>query len=253
MKKEMSFRELKELVPEAPRCKMTVKKLEDEEVLFFEEVKGAEITIYKNGYLVYTLRDDHGDAHSTVYSVHRCSQIVFKLNYSKEEHDEAWDCSALADRVTYRMIDGQLVKLHIIDEENYLDEPWWMPICVICEERIRHNQSSREDYYSAFSLDEDRENEEGEGTSENWNKALAGPDTCEEWIEKQAKQEEKNNNLKKLAEAMKSLTDIQRQTVELYFSNPGITERELGKQLGVNQSTAHRNLQAALKNLRKFF
>ena len=52
---------------------------------------------------------------------------------------------------------------------------------------------------------------------------------------------------------MKDLTEIQRKTVDLYFSNYGITERQVAKELGVDQSTVHRNLQAALKKLKKFF
>ena len=247
----LTYRELKELVPEAPRCKMTAKKLEGEEVLFSEHVDGADITIFKNGFLTYTKYDDHGDPHSTVYSVHRCNRIVFQVSFSKEERDDAWDSSALADSVTYRMIDNQLVKLHIINEEHYLDGPWWMPICIVCEERMQHNQNSREEYRSEFSLDGGTE--EDEDDCENWNPELACPDNCEEWMDKQAEEEEKAEKHRKLMDGMKSLTDIQRQVIDLYYSNQGITERDIARELKVNQSTVHRNLQAGLKNLKKFF
>jgi RNA polymerase sigma factor (sigma-70 family) len=248
----LTYRQLKELVPEALRVKMTAKKLENEEVLFSEHVDGAKITIFKSGYLTYTVIDDYGKPHSTVYSVHRCKQIIFPVSFSEDERKDAWDYSALADAISYRMIDGKLTKLHIIKEDRYLDGPWWMPICVICEERMRHNQSSREEYKSEFSYDGGSVNEDGEETDEVWNPEL-GYDPIEDWIEEQDKKERDAENHRKLMEGMKSLTEIQRRTVDLYYSNPGITERALAKELGVDQSTVHRNLQAALKNLRKFF
>lgn len=246
-----TYRELKNLVPEAPRAKMTAKKLEGEKVLFTEQVEDATITIYANGYLTYTELDSHGFPHSTVYSVHRCKQIVFQVGFSKEERDEAWDSSALADSVTYRMIDGQLMKLHIITEKHYLDSPWWMPICAVCEERMRHNECHREEYRCEFSID--GETEEDENNSENWNPELAVPDSCAEWVDKQAEEEEMAEKHRKLTEGMKNLTEIQRTTISLYYSNPGITERAIAKELGVDCSTVHRNLQAGLKKLRKFF
>ena len=165
---------------------------------------------------------------------------------------EAWDCSAIADEVAYRMIDGRLMKLHIIKEHRYLDGPWWFPITVVCEERMRHNQDSREEYKSDFSMDGNYEGEDGGETSENWNPELSC-DPINEWIDAEDKKEKDAQNHRKLMEGLKSLTEIQRRTVDLYYSNPGITERALAKELGVDQSTVHRNLQAALKKLRKFF
>lgn len=250
--KTLTYRELKALVPEAPRAKMTAKKLENEAALFSEHVDGAEITIYTNGYLTYTKTDDHGKPHTTTYSVHRCNRIVFQVGFSKEEREEAWDSSALADEVAYRLIDGQLTKLHIIKEDRYLDGPWWMPICVVCEERMRHNENSREEYRTEFSIDGGSVDEDGEETAEVWNPAFSYDPFAEK--EKQEEQEaQERENHEKLMAGMKALTEIQYKTVNLYYSNPGITERALAKELEVDQSTVHRNLQAALKKLRKFF
>lgn len=248
----LTYRQLKELVPEAPRAKMTAKKLENEEVLFSEHVDGAKITIFTNGYLTYTKTDDHGKPHTTTYSVHRCKRIVFQVGFSKEERDEAWDSSTLADEVAYRLIDGQLTKLHIIKEERYLDGPWWMPICIVCEERMRHNETSREEYRTEFSIDGGSVDEDGEETTEVWNPALSY-DPFKEMEEQEEQEERERENHEKLMAGMKTLTEIQRRTIDLYYSNPGITERALAKELGVDQSTVHRNLQAALKKLRKFF
>lgn len=248
----LTYRQLKELVPEAPRAKMTAKKLEGKEILFEETVHGAKITIFKSGHLKYTVFSEDGTPHSTVYSVHRCKQIVFQVNFSTEERNEAWGYDALADTISYKLIDGRLVKMHVIKEERYLDSPWWTPICIICGERIRHNTDSREEYMSAFSIDEDAENDEGGETEENWNPAF-GYDPISDWIEAEDKKKADRENHETLMEAMKSLTDIQRKVVDLYYSNPGATQRELAKELGINQSTFNRDLQAALKKLRKFF
>ena len=67
---DISYRELKNLVPETTKGKMTAKKLEGEEILFTENVNGADVTIYKNGYILYTKYSDDGTPHSTVYSVY---------------------------------------------------------------------------------------------------------------------------------------------------------------------------------------
>ena len=96
------------------------------------------------------------------------------------------------------------------------------------------------------------ENEDGEGTSENWNPELSY-DPIKDWIEEQDKKEKDAENHRILMEGLKTLTEIQFKTINLYYSNPGITEKDVAKELGVNQSTVHRNLQYALKKLREFF
>lgn len=248
----LTYRQLKELVPETPRGKMTAKKLEGKEILFEEMVHGARIRIFKNGYLTYTKFSENGTPHGTVYSVHRCKQIVFQVGFSTEERNEGWDYSALADEISYRIVDGQLTRFNIVKEKHYIDGPWWSPIAIICEERIRHNADSREEYNTAFSLDETAENDEGEETSENWNPELSC-DPISDWIEAEDKKEKDKRNHETLMVAMKSLTDIQRRTVDLYYSNPGATTRALGKEMGVDHTTFMRNLEGALKKLRKFF
>ena len=237
-----TYGELKTLVPEAPRKKMTAKKLEGEEILIKERIDGADVTVFKNGYILYTKFSDDGTPHSTVYSVHRCNRIIFPMNFSKSERENVWDFKALASEITYRIIDGKLVKFHIIHEKEYLDLPWWLPVTTICEERIRNNQSDREEYRSMFSLDGD----------EVWAQELEY-DPIEDWIEAEDKKEKDRENHEKLMRGMKALTEIQRRTIDLYYSNPEITERQVAKELGVNQSTVHRNLDAALKKLKKFF
>ena len=248
----LTYRQLKELVPEAPRKKMTAKNLEGEEILFTEHIDGADITIYKNGFLKYTVVDDNGKPHNTVYSVHRCRQIVFQVNFSEEERQDAWDCSGMANAVAYRFIDGKLVKLHYIYEKEYLDLPWWFPVTTICEERMRHNADSREEYRSDFSMDGGSENEDGEETDEVWNPELSY-DPFKEREEAEDKAEKDRENHERLQAALKTLTDIQFRTINLFYSNPGVRQKDLAKEMGVDQSTFNRNLQGALKKLRKNF
>ena len=248
---DLTYRKLKAMVPEANGT-VSAKKLKDAEVLLKENVDGAEITVYKNGYLTYTRMDGSGCPRTTVWSVSRCSELLFPVNFSDEERTEAWDCSALAHEVAYREIDGRLTKLHIVKEEAYLDMPWWLPVTVICEERLDRNSESRGEYHREFSIDDVFENADGGKSGGIWNTALAS-DQISDWMEAQDKAETDKRNHEILMEGLSSLTDIQRKTVALYFSNPGITERAIAKELGVNQSTVHRNLSSAIKKLKKYF
>ena len=49
------------------------------------------------------------------------------------------------------------------------------------------------------------------------------------------------------------MTEIQFKTINLFYSNPGVRQKDLAKEMGVDQSTFNRNLQGALKKLRKNF
>ncbi len=73
---------------------------------------------------------------------------------------------------------------------------------------MRHNQSSREEYKSEFSMDGDYEGADGEEGSENWNPELAY-DPINDWIDEQDKKEKDAENHRKLMEGLKSLTEIQ--------------------------------------------
>jgi CheY-like chemotaxis protein len=65
--------------------------------------------------------------------------------------------------------------------------------------------------------------------------------------------EDKIEKRKILMGAIKTLTAIQLKTVKLYYSRPGMTERKAAEILGCESSTVHRNLEAAIKKLRKYY
>ena len=255
---EMTFGELKDLVPAVRPGKLPKsKKLADEEILIEKHTGDSVRIVLKSGYVTSTRIDSYGESHTTVNAVNRCGRMVYQVNFSKQERDEedyetrTFDC--LADEIHYRRIDGKAVKINVINDSHYENLPWWLPITMICDEKVRNNENKKEEYMSEFSIDGICENEEGEEDSDNWAPELICNDTCENWIEAEDEKVRKAENHKKLMKALKSLTDIQRRTVDLYYSNPGITERDIARELHINQSTVHRNLQAALNNLRKFF
>lgn len=234
----MTYRQLKEMVPEFKGKRMTAKQLEKEEILFTEHVLEAEITIFKNGCLLYRVIGGDGKPHGTVYTVHRCNKIVFQMGFSKDEYKEGWkydDC-----QITYRVIDGQLTKLQIIPETVYLDEPWWVPVVTICEERMGKNEERRASIKISLRA------EEGD---EDLDPALIVP----EFLEVLIAVEDKIEKRKILMGAIKTLTAIQLKTVKLYYSRPGMTERKAAEILGCESSTVHRNLEAAIKKLRKYY
>lgn len=234
----ITFRELKEMVPEFKGKRMTAKQLEKEEILFAERVLEADITVFKNGCLLYRVMGGDGKPHGTIYTVHRCSKIVFEMGFSKEEYKEGWKCGEC--QITYKIIDGQLTKLHIVPESAYLDEPWWLPVVTICEERMAKNEARRARARVSLRA------EEGD---EDLDPALIVPDFLDALIA----EEDRFEKHKVLMEAMKTLTTIQRKTVLIYYSNPGMTERNVAEIVGCESSTVHRNLEAAIKKLRKFF
>lgn len=101
---------LMEMVPDASEGKLPTKKsLADKEVLVSVEIDGANITIYKNGYLVYTVGED-----STVCTVHRCAKR------------------------TYEFSDGSRSTVSCVNM------PWYAAIDLVCAERLDTNRQERE-------------------------------------------------------------------------------------------------------------
>ena len=228
----ITFRQLKELVPETPRGKM----LNKGEILLSSEEHGAKIVIFKNGYLTYTRNDGFGDPCTTVYSVHQCSQIIYKSGCSKSEFDE--ECGYYGEhcKLIYRIINGQLTRFAIINEEAYLDGPWWMPIVAICEEGIEHSLGERERRRTEPLNDDDYYFDESE-----------------EWLGAVIKHERDVEQHERLIRALRRLTKVQRDTIELFFGNEIMTERKSAQILGISQKNVNKNKHVALKNLRNEF
>jgi len=235
---KITYRQLKEMVPEFRGKRMTAKQLEKEEILFTEHVLEADITIFKNGCLLYRVMGGDGKLHGTVYTVHRCNKIIFQVGFSKEEYKEGWQFGEC--QITYRMVDGQLTRLHIVPETVYLDRPWWVPVVTICEERMAKNEGRRAKARVSMRA------EEGD---EDLDPALIVPDFLEALIA----EEDRAENHQKLVEAMKTLTESQLKTITIYYSRPGMTEEKVAEIMGVTQQTVHISLQRGLKRLRKYF
>ena len=121
----LSYRELKAMVPATPKGKMPrAKELMGAAILFSEEFDGARISVFKNGYLTYTVTDNFGIQRTTVYSVHRCDRIVYQTGCSNSEFKEECGWYGEHCKLVYRIIKGQLMRFAIVSEEAYLDAPW---------------------------------------------------------------------------------------------------------------------------------
>ena len=158
----LSFGQFTELFHDAPHRRMTANQLraeeesdeadenmeeeleeveeamKKEELLFVALAEGAEIRVYKSGYMICTEEGRDGKQYSTILMVSRCQEIRYNLNFSKKEKEEVWCYGTAASRITYRVIDRKLYKVHIIEEDKYRDLPWWKPILFIAEERLMH-------------------------------------------------------------------------------------------------------------------
>ena len=234
----LTFKELKELVPATPKGKMPrADELKKQKIILSKEVAGAKITVFANGYLSYTTIDGFGDPCTTIYSVHRCERIVQVSGASEEEYKEECGSYGPHCRLVYRVINGQLMRFAIISEEAHLDEPWWMPIQIICDERIMKNLDDREARRTE-PLNDDDYHFIANSDPEAWLDAVID---CEEELEL-------HNRLKA---AMKTLTDIQADTLQVLFCNGHMNERKAASILGITQKNINKSKQAALKKLRE--
>ena len=273
----LTYRQLKEMVPATPRGKMPkATKLHETPILFSEEIDGATIVVYENGYLTYTTKtasdgcdgydgrnasdkSDRGnkssdlvESHTTVYSVHKCSKIVFMTSFSDDEYKEECGWYGEHSKIEYRVVENpvtrnrQLTRIVTVDEKAYQDNIWWLPIVVICDERLGYN-----DYARFMNNLELRDNDD---LSDNGLKGDEGRGSHnpEDWLDVIAQSEEDDRNHNILVAGMKTLTKIQYKTVELYYKE-GLSEREIAKLLGMKHQSVHYNLQSALKKLRKKF
>ena len=236
----LTYRQLKEMVPATPRGKMPKPTQIKGRVLFRSEKHGAKIVVFKNGYLTYTKNDGFGDPCTTVYSVHKCSQMVYQGGCSKSEFDD--ECGRYGDynKLIYCIINGQYVRFSIISDEVYLDEPWWMPIVEICDERIVQNLDDRERRRMEPLNDDDY----------HFTGAEADP---EAWLDAVIESEQAEEQHKRLAKALETLTEVQRNTIEVFFGNEIMTERKAAQILGSTHQAVHKNRETALRVLRKNF
>ena len=110
----LTYRQLKEMVPATPKGKMPSPDKIEGKILFRAKEHDAKIVIFKNGYLTYTKNDGFGDPCTTVYSVHRCNQIVYKTGCSEDEFNEECGQYGKNCKLIYRIINGQRIRFAII-------------------------------------------------------------------------------------------------------------------------------------------
>lgn len=226
-----SFKELKELVGKAEGRLPSAKSLKDrEDIVVHEECDGAAATVFSTGHILYTREE-----HSTVYTVERCR----KMETQTDGKIDAETAESYRQQ-GYEVENGCLY----ISEKFYENLPWFEVISMICEERLDHNQESREGSHTDFSLDND---------GNDWDEHTWLPDFVEEMFRQQDEEEKDAENHKKLMLALDSLTEKQRMVVKLYFGKEGMTEKKVADKLGISQQAVHKSLAAAVRKIRTFF
>ena len=186
----------------------------DVKVLFHETVCGSEYTVYENGFYIYSC-----DGHSTVYGVDRCRRIGYEHTYG--EGKSAYN------------------KTDYIDEAEFIDGPWYMPLMIVGEHRLEHNMDSREQGHVDFSLSND-------GT--DWDEFCRADDFTVA-LEEAAEQEEE---IQRLYRAMEYLTEEQKKVIRLrYWDKRELTQTEIAEIIGTSQPNVNKHLKAALKCIKK--
>ena len=202
------------MVPATPKGRMPrATKLHETPILFSEKIDGATIVVYENGYLTYTAEDSLGVAYTTVYSVHKCSNIVYQTGCSKSEFDE--ECGRYGEhcKLVYDIINGQRTRFAIINENAYVDDPWWFPIVEICEERLLQSANERFAYRNELRDEDDFDDSDF--------------DDPEAWLEAEIENVNQAMDYNRLMSALDTLTDIQYKTVKMYFGNSIRRPKEL--------------------------
>ena len=260
----LTYRQLKEMVPATPRGKMPKPTQIKGRVLFRSEKHGAKIVVFKNGYLTYTKNDGFGDPCTTVYSVHKCSQMVYQGGCSKSEFDD--ECGRYGDynKLIYCIINGQYVRFSIISDEVYLDEPWWMPIVLVCDDRLTRNADAREnkDKVSLEQIidilsDEDVDVNFADDividiSDEDDENFIGDVEDSETWLEPDIRNEEQAKDHKRLSGSLAKLKvqhANQHKVIKLRFRRNGMSEREIAKHLNIKHQSVHDIIRAGIKNL----
>lgn len=241
-----TFKELKALVGKAEGKLPSAKSLKERTDAIAHEVQGnAEATVFLSGHILYTketmsetISEGHivpaKVKHSAVYTIERCKEMKMDF-YGEMDAETAED---------YRQ-QGLIVKdgCLYIPERMYEHKPWFVVVSMFCEERLDHNQESREEYRSEFSLDND---------GNDWDKHTWVEDPLTRMIaEEDAKEDERD--LERLREVKAKISPRQLEIVEYKFAHEDMSEKEIGKHFGISQQAVHKNWVAGVKNLTKKF
>lgn len=126
-----------------------------------------------------------------------------------------------------------------LDESAYNTLDAALPLTLYAEERLIHNADSREEYRTAYHLDND---------GNDFTMEAVTPDFSDWLIDGY----EKKTTHKRLQEAIGKLTEKQKEVIAPYFFD-GLTQDEIAKKLGLGRTTVQARLDGALKKLKKFF
>ncbi|MGO4943685.1 RNA polymerase sigma factor [Streptococcus alactolyticus] len=141
--------------------------------------------------------------------------------------------------LTYESVDGIQVA---IARSEYEDLPYSMVLESEGSDRIAHNREEQEAYHTSFHLDSD---------GNDWAEELRSP-SIEDIIEKRELEKTELGHIETLYVAMKSLTDKQREVIELRFYQKKSVE-EIAVILKLSRQSVYERLNAAIKKLKKFF
>jgi len=229
-----TFKEIKKLVGTTEGRLPSAKSLQDRKDVVVHEVRGGtEATVFSTGHILYTREE-----RSTVYTVDRCKEM--KSDFYGEMDAETAE--------SYRQ-QGLVVKggCLYLPESVYEELPWFEVISMICEERLDHNEESRQDYYTDFSLD----NDGNDWDEHTWVEDLLTQMIAEEDAKEAAEQNERD--LARLREVKKEISPRQLEIVEYKFAHMGLSEKKIGEHFGISQQAAHKSYAAGMKNLAKKF
>ena len=197
------------------------------------QLETPKITLYDNGFLVYTKK--YGDEeYSTTVGLDRCAAITYYFQAEKYERDGAWGADNPDTTIRFIKNKDCFIKEETVDLSSC---HWLEAVRLICEERLGKNLLNREQTIAPLSI---RENGAG---------ACFGcfdPDIAD----KIAAEEEKANTIKAMVKAKKALTARQREVINTYYGKKILTEKKVAEKLGLSQQAVHKTLVAAIDKMR---
>lgn len=162
---------------------------------------------------------------------------AYENGYAVYEEDGAHTVMAI-DRCGDYRYDFNDGTYEVVPAAVFEDAEWSVRLVMEGERRMEHTRSVINGNHEDFALSND------------------GSDWCEaamvDFMEEENTEMLADEELRKLYAAMGKLTERQQEVVQLYFYK-GLTQEEIGAELGIDKSTVCRNLSGALKKIKKNF
>lgn len=162
---------------------------------------------------------------------------AYENGYAVYEQDGAHTVMAI-DRCGDYRYDFNDGTYEVVPAEVFEDVEWSVRLVMEGERRMEHTRNVINSSHEEFALSND------------------GSDWCDaamvDFMEEENAEMLADEELRKLYAAMGKLTERQQEVVQLYFYK-GLTQEEIGAELGIDTSTVCRNLSGALKKIKKNF